>query len=276
MVTVKLYPIRPVLTPHIRMIWSLDLSFMGEPIDLRMTADCYPHLVIRCERASQGLWLPGEGTVPMATFKGVSLQSKTYKMSTNYSHIAVSFFPSGLRNVFGIDAIHITNHLLEATHLLPSEIIEQIISAVSHQKRADILNKILSKILEKQKHTPDKRVADFILNHKSHYQKKLLEYNISERHFQRLFYRDVGLNPTLFKRLYRFEEVLSALRNNPLKSLTDLAFNFGYADQSHFCREFKMFTGQSPNAFIKTDRVYEEQGAVQRPDGVGHLIGASL
>ncbi|WP_082632422.1 AraC family transcriptional regulator [Algoriphagus resistens] len=276
MVNVKLYPVHRSLAPHIRMIWSLDLSLTGEPIDLRMTADCYPHLVIRCEHAAEGLWLPDEGVVPMATFKGISLQSKTYKMSPDYSHIAVSFFPTGVRNIFRVDVIDTVNHLIEAGNLLPSEVIEEIILAPSHQVRSAMLNTILAKKLACQKHTVDNRIADFLIHHKSGYQAKLLEYNISERHFLRLFYRDVGINPKLFKRLYRFEEILNKIRNNHIDSFTGLAYEFGYADQSHFCKEFKMFTGQTPQEFVKADQVFEEQGAVDRPEGVGHIIGASL
>lgn len=276
MVNVQIYPIHPSLAPYVRMIWTLDLSFTGEPIDLKMTADCHPHLVIRCEDAAEGLWVPGEGTVPIASFKGISLQSKTYKMSTNYSHIAVSFFPNGIKNIFGIDANETVNHLFEAVHLLPGEVIEKVISAFSHKERADILNNILLHTLSRRKQQQDRRIADFLLNHKGRYHKKLAEYNISERQFLRLFYRDVGINPSLYKRLYRFEEILATIRNKPVNSLTELAYNFDYSDQAHFCREFKMFTGESANAFIKRDRVYEDSGVVERPEGIGHLIGASL
>jgi len=241
-----------------------------------MTADCYPHLVIRCESSADGLWLPGQGTVPIATFKGISLHSKTYKMSTNYSHIAVSFFSNGVRNLFGIDASQTVNHLIDANHFIPSEIIEQVVSTASHQELADLLTKILLHNLAQRKHVPDQRIADFLLHRESGYEKKLQDYNVSERQFLRLFYRDVGINPVLYKRLYRLEETLATIRNNPPDSLTELAYNLGYADQSHFCREFKMFTGESPLSFIKKDRVLEDKGAVNRPEGANHLIGASM
>ncbi len=276
MINVQIYSIHPSLTPFVRMLWTLDLSFTGEPIDLKMTADCYPHLVIRCENAAEGLWLPGEGTVPIATFKGISLQSKSYKMSANYTHIAVSFFSNGIKNIFGVDAGETTNQLFEASHLLPKEVIEQVVVAASHQERANLLNKVLLRALSQRKKQPDNRIVDFLLNHRGSYNKKLAEYNMSERHFRRLFYRDVGINPNLYRRLYRFEEVMANMRNNRVNSLTDLAYHFGYADQAHFCREFKMFTGESANTFMKKDRVHEDNGVVDRPDGIGHLIGASL
>jgi AraC-type DNA-binding domain-containing proteins len=276
MVNVQPYPIDPILTPYIRMIWTLDLSFTGEPFDLRMTADCYPHLVIRCENAVKGLWQPEEGLVPVACLKGISTHSRMYKMSVNYSHIAVSFYPNGIKNIFGIDAHETVNHLIEAEYLFPDAVIERIILAPSHHDRAALLNSALIHMLRQRNPRPDKRTADFLFNHKEAYYKKLGEYNISERQFERLFYRDVGLSPSFYKRLYTFEETLATIRNGAVNSLTELAYGFGYADQAHFCREFKMFTGESASAFIRKDRIHEDNGAVQRPDGIGHLIGASL
>ena len=276
MVNVQLYPVEPTLTPYIRMIWSLDLSFTGEPIDLRMTADCYPHLVIRCKNAAKGLWQPEAGFVPVASLKGIATQSRMYKMSTDYSHIAVSFYQNGIKNIFGIDAYETVNHLIEAEYLFPNAVIERTILAPSHRERAALLNSALIHLLCQRNHQPDKRTSDFLFNHKESYHKKLDEYNISERQFERLFYRDVGLSPSFYKRLYRFEEILATIRNGTLSSLTELAYDFDYADQAHFCREFKMFTGESASTFIRKDRVHEDNGAVERPDGIGHLIGASL
>jgi len=165
---------------------------------------------------------------------------------------------------------------MEAEYLLSGAIIEKIILASSHRERADLLNTTLIQLLRRRNHQPDRRTADFLFNHKEAYHKKLGQYNIGERQFERLFYRDVGLSPSFYKRLYRFEETLATIRNGAFKSLTELAYELGYADQAHFCREFKMFTGESVSTFIKKDRLYEDNGVVKRPDGIGHLIGASL
>jgi|GEM_PF-969613 AraC-type DNA-binding domain-containing proteins len=276
MVTVQLYPIAPQLTQFVRRIWTLDLALGGNAIDLRMTADCYPHLVIRCERSADGLWLPGGDMVPIATLKGVSTQSITYKMSPSYSHIAVSFYPNAVRNIFGINAYETVNQLIGAEYFLPKETVEQIIVARSHTERSALLNTALITAIGRRNPQPDKRTADFLFNHKDAYQKKLTEYNVSERHFRRLFFSDVGISPAFYKRLYRFEATLASIRNEAINNLTELAYRFDYADQAHFCKEFRAFTGESPYAFIKKDRVFEDSGTVERPHGTGHLIGASM
>ncbi|HMR84575.1 MAG TPA: helix-turn-helix domain-containing protein [Niabella sp.] len=277
MVNVRLYPLHPALTKYIRHIWTLDLSFPGEPIDLNMTGDCYPHLVIQCREGLKGLWLPArEHNVPAVTLKGISLNSKVYKMSANYSHIAVSFYPDGIKNIFGIDAFEVVNQAVDAGELLPAFFSDRINDFATHEQRAGYINEVLVQMLWQRRKEQDKRVADFLKSPHASYSEKLKEYNISERHFSRLFTEYVGIRPSLYRRLSRFEETLAAIRNTEFRSLTDLAYQFGYADQAHFCREFKSFTGETPHAFLRKDRIHEDKGIVDRPDNAGHLMGASI
>jgi AraC-like DNA-binding protein len=54
---------------------------------------------------------------------------------------------------------------------------------------------------------------------------------------------------------------LSVLKNNK-KSLGDLAFIMEYFDESHFIREFKEFTGITPNKFRNKNIISGESNAV--------------
>ncbi len=72
--------------------------------------------------------------------------------------------------------------------------------------------------------------------------------NISTRYLNMLFTQYTGLPPKLFCKINRFQQSLVLVNNNEEK-LTDVAYSSGYFDQSHFIREFKQFTGLTPNAF---------------------------
>lgn len=70
---------------------------------------------------------------------------------------------------------------------------------------------------------------------------------LSERHLRRLFMQQVGMSPARYLRLGRFRK---ALRVMPCAaSLTDLAYWAGYADQAHFCRDFKELAGMTPSQY---------------------------
>lgn len=58
-----------------------------------------------------------------------------------------------------------------------------------------------------------------------------------------------GMSPKSFNLILRYQQVLEQLIHNDSKRLTDLATDMGYADQSHFFRQFKRYNGQGPREF---------------------------
>lgn len=73
-------------------------------------------------------------------------------------------------------------------------------------------------------------------------------YSITPRYLQKLFLRYTGLPPKLYSQIQRFQLSLKQLSGNTA-SLTSVACDCGYFDQSHFIREFKTFTGLTPSAY---------------------------
>ena len=78
--------------------------------------------------------------------------------------------------------------------------------------------------------------------------------NLSSRQLQRQFQDVVGVSPKALARAIRFEEIRRRLMFDPDQSLTDLAYEFGYADQAHFIRDFKEFADRTPGEFAREMR----------------------
>ena len=80
--------------------------------------------------------------------------------------------------------------------------------------------------------------------------KLLMKLDVSERHLRRQFREVTGLAPKAFARVIRFSDALMSLvetdRANGLYANTYDALERSYADQAHFNREFKEFTGYAP------------------------------
>ncbi|MFB6456193.1 helix-turn-helix domain-containing protein [Chitinophaga sp. Hz27] len=76
------------------------------------------------------------------------------------------------------------------------------------------------------------------------------KYPLSLDAFEKRFKRIVGVTPKQFAFIARMQAIASQQNYNG--SLTALAYEFGYYDQSHFHRDFKTFTGQIPKAYFKT------------------------
>lgn len=72
------------------------------------------------------------------------------------------------------------------------------------------------------------------------------------------FKKYCGYTPKVFHRIFRFNEILKSIGNKEVINWSQIAYEYDYADQSHFIKEFKEFSGFSPEEFIKQDFHNEE------------------
>ncbi len=93
--------------------------------------------------------------------------------------------------------------------------------------------------------------------------------NLSSRQLQRQFQEAVGVSPKALARAIRFEEIRKRLMFDPDQSLTELAHEYGYADQAHFIRDFREFAGRTPGQFAREMRAI--QGILRDHDNVVFL-----
>lgn len=75
---------------------------------------------------------------------------------------------------------------------------------------------------------------------------------VSRKHLNTLFRRELGLGPKAMARVLRFEHAFELLQRRPAASLADLAYACGYADQSHFTSEFRAMAGAPPMALLRS------------------------
>ena len=74
--------------------------------------------------------------------------------------------------------------------------------------------------------------------------------DISNRYFEILFKKVVGISPKIFCRITQFQATFKILNQHPTVNLTNIAYLNNYADQAHFIRTCKEFTGVSPKHFF--------------------------
>ncbi len=77
--------------------------------------------------------------------------------------------------------------------------------------------------------------------------------DVSERQLERWTAKLYGFRPKLILRRARFMRVLEAILSNPNAQWQDVA-GTSYFDQSHFCRDFKLFCGLTPGKFFQRHR----------------------
>jgi AraC-like DNA-binding protein len=79
------------------------------------------------------------------------------------------------------------------------------------------------------------------------------ESNLSLRQLERVFIREIGVNPKTFYRMHRFRQLIQARINEPAMKWAAMTDKFCYYDQMHLIRDFRQFLGISPSDFVPAD-----------------------
>lgn len=80
---------------------------------------------------------------------------------------------------------------------------------------------------------------------------------LSRKQFERVFFNAVGMKPKEYSSVTRFQKSLWLMQNGNC-DFADIAYSCGYADQSHFIRECRRYSGTTPAELLKTQSVYSD------------------
>lgn len=84
----------------------------------------------------------------------------------------------------------------------------------------------------------------------------------SARYLNRIIHEEFGLAPKELLRILRFQSAIDKMTTwSEEENLTEAALSSGYYDQSHFIREFRRFTNDTPKTYKKQlmDKSYKER-----------------
>lgn len=75
---------------------------------------------------------------------------------------------------------------------------------------------------------------------------------ISKRQLERMFKSEFGTSPKTYQRIVRFRNAYRYARKYGHSKIhwADVSYESGYADQAHFIRDFKAFTGIAPSVIV--------------------------
>lgn len=176
----------------------------------------------------------------------------------NFTMAGLRFTLFGFSQLFKQPAYHFTDNNFSAKDVFGKEIEfihERLYAARDTRDIFLILNnwicKQLSdcsfqeilkwKKLEKIFHEQNIPVSEQIKSHMGY----------SHKHSIRLIKQYSGLSPKEIKNIYRFDKVLKEISAIQAQSWAGFAYENNYADQSHFIRDFKKYSGYTPNEYLK-------------------------
>jgi AraC-like DNA-binding protein len=186
-----------------------------------------------------------------STFSDVTTQGES-------GVIFVVFYPAGACHFLHFSLLDIENQSLPMADVLGNEVreVEEMLGEKNTpEQRVAVIEKFLIR-----KFSPVPKYDYALLNsgigliHEHGGQISALQLadklSVTTKSLERKFAEYIGKTPKQFIRLIRFEKILSDFSTLKDISLTSYAYQNGYFDQSHFIKDFKMFSGLSPKEFL--------------------------
>lgn len=189
-----------------------------------------------------------------AGITGMSDSYKIFKNSVNIGTVLVYFTEIGFTHFSSRPANELFDLIISLDNIFEknkvNEVEEKLAATSTDKQRINMVEQfLLSQLKDIQ---ADKLIVEAV---KLIYQSKgiirVKELNeklfISQSPLEKRFRKVVGTTPKKFASIIRFDTVLDNL--NGTKSLTEICYENNFFDQAHFIKDFKQFTGDTPEQF---------------------------
>lgn len=189
---------------------------------------------------------------PRARVCGTTLEARGAEMLHNHHYFGVRFAPGIIPDFLDVMAEEIPDREFSFLDVVPDARLafEQIVQSGNFSRQIALFNASFTSRLVRKASAMTQLVIQAMRQQQGNIRIDRLAAltGYTSRTLQRQFRQDTGLSPKAFSRILRCQSALGAIHQHGL-SASDLAFDLGFSDQSHFLREFKKFVSTTPGDF---------------------------
>ncbi len=241
----------------VKNIWVFEGDKKEVKTSLPYFADGFPGLVF--QQTENGMVVnPHNKKMPEIFIYGQTINPIVLDIFGRYLIIIFQLYPFVLRTFFDVlpESINDDCYYLDNTKGEISNLILQLTNSKNVNEKIEIISNILSQYFENKKQNLDLEIRKAIveiMNTKGQQNIQAIaeKQNLNLRTFERRFLKETGLPPKQFAKIIQFQASLEQLSAKDYTKLTDIVYKNGFADQSHFIKVFKAFTGKTPKKFGK-------------------------
>ncbi|MDL2277328.1 helix-turn-helix domain-containing protein [Parabacteroides sp. OttesenSCG-928-G07] len=243
----------PLLAPYIKNYWLLKTA-CDSPALARTVPCGMMNLIFH--RGNRLLSIHDNALHPRAFLSGHEKTFADLEYTGQINMITVVFRPAGVKAFFNLPMNKIHNQRVTAGDLEDKElaILEQSLTSTEEDPLCILLIEqfLLKRLSRLAEYNLTRIEASIRLINSGQNDVSLLADTacLSTKQFLRVFSEHVGSNPKEFSRTIRFQKALYLLETRPLISLTTLAYECGYFDQSHMIKDFKALSGYTPSEYL--------------------------
>ncbi len=254
-VSVKLHIPDPQLRPFINSIVYCKGHDLGHPFE-KALPDGTSQLQIAIGDGGRDLLSAPKGQTQhfsKAWVMGMNSTPLTYRLCEAKGVIYVRFTPSGLYAFTKIPQMELNNVVVDATIVFGSEIVD-LWDELSSCEDADVMISRVEAFFIKKVNAAvvESPMIAHMLKHIGAPLTNLeKQTGYSAKYLTKTFQKVIGVGPKTFQRIQRFHSTVSNLNYLPTHiDWADVVFQHGYHDQAHFIKEFKNFSGLSPQKYL--------------------------
>ena len=243
------------ITPFIKEIYLLESSNNSDH-KLPFYADGYPGIMYSETQVAIKL-LPINKLLPNYFLYGQTIEPIELEIQGAYKLIVFQLYPFATRLLLGINPKEINDacyDLMQIKDIQTDKTISCLIKE-NTKKQIEIISDYILELVKKSSSNLDnsiKLAISTIIDSKGKIQIRQLREQlfITERTFERRFRKEIGVTPKQFAKIIQFSFSLNQIQESDYNELTDIAYDNGFADQSHFIRSFKKYTGETPREVL--------------------------
>ncbi len=201
----------------------------------------------------------GETLLEISGITGFQSKNRRYRAMPGAATLLVHFQPWGAAAFLPVPMHELADLSLGLSSLLnPSllRVVEECLAASKdHNQRLRVVENFLLALQRPRVPDGAVRKAVRLLKAQPSFDLASLagQLGLGERQLERKFREWIGIGPKRFARLARFQQVVHVLKRSP--SSCEAALEQGFYDQAHFIKEFRAFTGTTPEAWMRALRL---------------------
>jgi len=226
----------------------------NEETVLPFFADGYPGIIFQQTEGGM-LVQPQNKIMPELFIYGQTIKPVELILHGNYKLLIFQLYPFVLKSFYDLNAEALNDTCYDiSTATYGDEVLDSLIHTTNLQEKIKILTDYLFDLFEEKKSALDltvRKAIQIILDNKGQiFVKDIFEQlHVTERTFERRFLKEVGMSAKQFCQVVQFQQSFEQLTAKEYSRLTDIVYNNGFADQSHFIRVFKSYTCSTPKKF---------------------------
>lgn len=246
----------PALRDYVKYFWYYNPELMSRPsAQFRIIPSGFPGLIFQHDNGNPSVHLSDGYRYPLAFAQGQDTRPCVNIDKGSSSIVGVRLSPTGLKSLFHIDSHEATDAVIPLDDLAGYNLTEQLLHASGTFEVINLLSEFLLNRIRNM------RFQDMLVEQSIEEILKNIDWTtprflsnrfyISPRQLQRRFKYFIGVSPERYIQILKFQKSINVIQQNHFKSLTDIAYELGYSDQSHFIRQFRSFSGLAPKEALK-------------------------